>query len=181
MLKAHWWTACSRPTLLVQSCGCHAVSKFIKLARCWCSLITPANKPSLTGTGWTLGIIQHVFNVYIVNMQKTPWYPASQNCFTVAASILFWNLLNKWDADVHSLLLQKYTFPDWCMMNFRNNALYVQCFHSEHAEGTLMNQYTRIPIVHCGGHTVLKFIKLTRCCTVNNFTPISNFLPWLGA
>ena len=71
MLKAPWWT--SGLELLVP-CSCHTVLKFIKLPRCWCSLITPANKHSLTDTGWTLEIIQYVFNVYIVNMLKAPWW-----------------------------------------------------------------------------------------------------------
>jgi len=69
----------------------HTVLKFIKLARSLYSLITPANKPFLTDRGgWTLEIIQHVFNIYTVSMGKPPCNePTGQNCWYTVAAILF--------------------------------------------------------------------------------------------
>ena len=55
----------------------HTVLKLIKLTSCFCSLTTPAKK---TDAGWTLEIVQHMFNVYIVNMLKAPDESVGQNC-----------------------------------------------------------------------------------------------------
>ena len=43
-----------------------AATLFGNLLNCFCSLITAANKPSLNDAEWTLEVIQHLLNIYIV-------------------------------------------------------------------------------------------------------------------
>ena len=58
--------------------------------------------------------------------------------------------------------LCKYTFLDWCRIEFGSNTACVQCLYSKHVE---VPWWTSMPelLVWCGCHVVLKFIKLKRC------------------
>ena len=49
--------------------------------------------------------------------------------------------------------------PSWEQARMLKFEIY---FHSEHAEGPLMH-HSRPVQLNCGCHTILKFIKLTRC------------------
>jgi len=147
-----WWI--SGPELLVL-CGCHTLLKFSNLIRCWCSLITPANKPSLTDTGWTLGIIQHMFNVYIVNMLKAPWWTSRWELFYCGCHTVlkFIKLTRCWCSLTSPVNKPFLTDTGWTL----------EICQSEHAEGPQTNHSRLELLEHCGCHTVSKFIKLMRC------------------
>ena len=146
-----WWTI--RPEWFYWQCSSHTVLNFIKLARCWCLLITPTNKSALTNAGRTLEKIQHVFNGDIVNMVKTLWWtsrpklPVHCGC---CAALKFFKLTRCWY--VHYIFLWL-----WYGMDLGNNTACVQYLHSEHGEGPPWWWTSRLELPCCGCHIAWKF------------------------
>ena len=62
-----------------------------------------------------------------------------------------------------SLTTPANNLPWWIQDGLWKNAACVLCVYSEHAEGPLRSTSRPELLGHCGCHTGLKFIKLTRC------------------
>ena len=153
---SEWWTI--RPELLY--CGCHSVLKFIELTRSWCSLTTPANKPSLTDAGWSFGN-NTAWCVQCLHSEHAegPWSsyrPELQHggCHTV-------------------LKIMKLT-RCWCSLTTHANKPFLtdigwtfemiqHMFNSYIVKHLKAFCWTIRPeLLYCGCHTVLKHIKVTR-------------------
>jgi len=102
-----------------------------------------------------------VLYLYIVNMQKAPWWIGTRPEFLVHCVCHTKLIPRCWYS-----LTTPAKKTDWCRMDFWNNTASVQCLHSEHAGPPCWTSWPEL-LVHCVCHPVLKFTKLARgCCSL---------------